>query len=262
MRIFKKVLTCAALVMAFGSTAQASMINVGGVTWDPDAVAGGDSDFTAKFEFSQFFTSGANQIQNVDNAAPNAANAINPATVGFGDVLQGFGEIFKLNGVSYNTSTLLGGGFCPSCELTFTFGGFVINGPTTFTNGWLKIYVDDTPDLNVSSPTTGAEAADGNLFLELTGIANQFASFGGFASGSFANYFAVTGGLAASNFDTNTQAFASDLLQSASASFFDSLVATATGQIKGNSIPEPSSIFLLSLALLALAFVRRHPANK
>lgn len=257
MKTFKKVLTALALVATFSGAAQASMINVGGVSWDPDAVSLSDSDFTARYEFNQFFTSAADQAPNVVNGAGDHSKAINPLTVGNGDVLQGAGEIFKFNGVNYgDTNSTTGGAFCVNCELTFVFGGFAIDG-AGFTNGWLRLYVDDTPDFSVSN-SPAANAADGNLFLELTAVETDFRNATGFASGSLHSYFAVTGGLAASNFDTNTKKLLSDLLSSASAQFSNqNFLATSTGQIAGNTIPEPSTIFLLGLAMLGLAFTRR-----
>ena len=263
MKIVKKLLSGLLLVSAFGGAAHASIINIGGVSWNPDAVSITDSDFTARYEFNQFFTSNANQVTGAINAAPNYANAVNPATVGFGNVLQGIGEITKFNGINYgDTASTTGGAFCASCELTFVFGGFTIAGPGTFSNGWLRLYVDNTPDFNVSvSPA--ANAADGNLFLELTAIANEFSNAASFQSGFLTSYFAVTGGIAAGNFDTNTQQFMADLLSSASSQFSNqNFIATSTGQISGNSIPEPSSVFLLSLAMLALAFTRRQSKSK
>lgn len=263
MKTFAKLLSSVALLAAFGSTAQASIINIGGVTWDPDAVSISDSDFTARYEFNQFFTANADQVANIANAQPNYANAKNPGLVAPGDGLQGVGEAFKFNGVNYgDTSSTTGGGFCASCELTFVFGGFTVSGPGTFSNGWLRLYVDDTPDFNVSVSPAG-NAADGNLFLELTAVANEFSNATSFQSGFLTSYFAVTGGIAASNFNTNTQPFMADLLSSASSQFSNAnFIATSTGQISGNSIPEPSTVFLLSLAMLGLAVTRRQSKSK
>lgn len=263
MKIFKQLLALAPIVLALGSSAHASMINVGGVVWDPDAVNISDSDFTARYNFNQFFTTAANQVANVDNATPDYTKAINPLTVVGGNVLQGVGEINKFNGVDYgNTSSTVGGAFCPSCELTFVFGGFAITGPNTLSNGWLRIYVDDTPDFNISTDPA-AKAADGDLFLSLEAVSNQFLSASGFQSGFLTNYFKVVGGLAASNFDTDSMQFASDLLSSAAAQFTNpNFIATSSGQISGNTIPEPSSIFLLGVALLGLAYARRKPMSR
>jgi hypothetical protein len=260
MKALKKTILGAAVALAMAGQAHAIPINVGGVVWDPDAVSLTDSDFTARFEFNQWFTSAANQVPDVDGAAANYANAINPGTVGLGDTLQGVGEIFKLNGVNYgNTASLTGGAFCPSCELTFTFGGFSINGVNTLSNGWLRIYVDDTPDWDVTQ-TSAAGASDGTLFLELRAGANTFNSNGGFSSGSLFSYFDAVDGIALSNFDTNT-VFGFDFLSSASASFFQNVIATSTGQINGNSIPEPGSLALAGLGLLGLGALRRRKAT-
>jgi hypothetical protein len=260
-KLIKKMLLATAIAAATATSAQASTITIGGVTWDPDAVSQSDSDFTARYEFNQYFSTAANAVANAVNAAPNYANAINPTTVSLTDVLQGAGEITKFNGVNYgDTASTVGGAFCASCELTFTFGGFAINGPSTFTNGWLRIYVDSTPDFNIST-SPAANAADGTLFLELTARSNDFFSSGGFASGSLFTYFDVTGGIAKNNFDTNTQNFATDLLSTASAQFNNrppfQFIATSTGVITGDSIPEPATVFLMGAALLGLAFARR-----
>src|SRR5688572_3213647 len=109
MKMFKKVLTGLALTAAFAGAAQASVINVG-VTWNPDAVSLTDSDFTARYEFNQFFTSGADQTANVVNASGDYSKAINPLTVGLGDVLQGAGEVTKFNGVNYGDTASMTGG--------------------------------------------------------------------------------------------------------------------------------------------------------
>ena len=260
MKLFKKVLSGLTLLAAFGGAAHASIIDVGGVTWDPDAVGISDGDFTARYKFNEFFTTAANAVSSAPNALPNYGLAINPATVGPGDVLQGVGEITSFNGVDYgNTASAIGGAFCASCELTFVFGGFAIAGPSSFANGWLNIYVDDTPDFNINTSAAG-DAADGTLFLQLVARSTEFATFGGFLSGSFTGYFDVVGGIAASNFDTNTKTLATDLLQSASAQFTNPppfhFIATSTGQIAGNTIPEPSTVFLMSLAMLGFAFAR------
>lgn len=263
MKMFKKVLTGLVLATAFAGAAQASVINIGGVTWNPDAVSLTDSDFTARYEFNQFFTSAANQTANVVNGAGDYSKAINPLTVGIGDVLQGAGEITKFNGVNYgDTASTVGGAFCISCELTFTFGGFAITELGKFSNGWLRLYVDDAPDFNVSN-SPAANAADGTLFLELTALSNEFSNATSFASGYLNSYFAVTGGIAASNFDTDSQTFLADLFSSASAQFSNlNFLATSSGQIAGNTIPEPSTIFLLGLAMLGLAFTRRKSSQQ
>lgn len=279
MKLFKKALTVVAMAGVFGGVAQASMINVGGVVWDPDSVQTGTTlpDFNAQVTFNQFFTTAGNAVSSTTNAAPNYANAISPVNVPLGSVLQGAGEVFSMNGNVLNPTSVTGGdatSFCPGCELTFVFGGYLTQAGNTLSNGWLNLYVDHTPDFNAASrnPGAGANAADGTLWLSLNVSSNSFSNQNDYLSGTLVQYFDVIGGLAKNNFDTNglpvplINAF-SDLLSSAAATFQPtpgviSSIGTGAGTIVGNSIPEPSTIFLFGLALLGLGLARRQPKSK
>ena len=244
MKLFKKVLAGVAVAAALATSAQASYINIGGVQWDPDSAY----DFTALFDFNQWFTAGE---------------------------LNGVGEIYKLNNA--NASTVGFGGvlpFLPSGgELTMRFGGFNTTS-TGFTNGWLEVYYDTNDNFDVAgTPTNVTNATDGDLFFKLVATANSFSSTAGagepfYQSGTLNvnwNIDQAAGGLAWTNFDTNGQALGTDMFSSARSTFdFASSPVSelGNGSIKGNSIPEPESLALVGLGLLGLAASRRRKSAK
>ncbi|WP_394782021.1 PEP-CTERM sorting domain-containing protein [Undibacterium sp.] len=254
MNFLKKAFFGAAAALTLAGSAIAGPVNVGGVMWDPDSLV-------------DFKGTSATIIQNI--AADGS--------------LSGFGVITTLN----NTGV---GVFCPGCELTFQFGGYTpvsAQGiPTTgdpagtainYTGGWLKIYVDHTPDADPADPTTltAANAADGVLWLDLAGHltngvsligTNNFNTDNAALAGS--GKFDVVGGLAALNFSTHTQPDGADLTFTSTFTDFPVVVGgvpvTSTGAatFKGNSIPEPGSMALVGLGLLAAGAMRRRQASK
>lgn len=270
MSIFRKALLLGALVTGI-TAAQATPINIGGVVWDPDSPsAGADKDFTARYNFNQWFV-----------------GFKDPSAVTVGDELTGTGEFTSWNGnTSYDGNSATGGGigsFCPGCELTFTFGGLLVNssGGFDFTSAYLRIYVGTGSDINYvnsANPLNISGASDGQLFLDLKVVDVLFTALGGngYVNGVTTLSLEAVGGLAKSAFDTNsvkslTLPLGFDLGATASAQFEQTdidgnsntleWVATSTGTVKGNSIPEPTSVALAGLALLGIAGKARRRQN-
>lgn len=242
MKMFKKLLAGVALAAATATAAQASNINIGGVIWNPDAPL----DFSGtSATLSQF---------------------INPIT----GELSGFGVVTTINGTGVGT-------FCPGCELTVQYGGYTpiggaaVPGPAGggsqifYEGGFVKVFVDHTPDADPTDPLllNAGNTTDGALWLDMVGHAVNGVTLTGF------NFFPsfllgkglwdVVGGLAKGNLDTNTKEDGSDLSFTNSFTSFPTdspLFSTGTGNFKGNSVPEPGSLLLLSLGLLAIASAR------
>jgi hypothetical protein len=247
-----KTILASAVVTVASFSSSAALINVGGVIWDPDFV----DDFV-----------GVASLIHQDADADRT--------------ISGYGVVGNLNGLNE-------AGFCPGCELEFVFGGFEIStvdgGPNPivspvggvsdqwfeYTNGWVKYYVDNTPegitDVNLLNPSNTGDGGGANLlWLELEGAVFEGTetTFHGGPVGSLATGAGdlnVVGGAAASNLDTNSILLDSGEYADLSfGSVFTVLTdngdgtssSTGTATFRGSSIPEPTSLAIFGLALLA-----------
>jgi hypothetical protein len=250
MNMIKKITASMVIVVASFSTS-ASLINVGGVVWDPDHA--GDFGGTAGLIYQDV-----------------AANRD----------ISGYGTVSFLNGLDVL-------GFCPGCELEFEFGGYTLStndggldplndpngGLTTFfeyTGGWVKYYVDNTPEgltdvTQLTAANTGSGGGANLLWLSLegavgAGVDTTFIGGPLFNAAAGAGDFDVVGGAAASNFDTNSVLLTSgEYADITFVSSFSKLTAngdgtsfsTGSANFSGESIPEPTSLAVFGLALLA-----------
>jgi len=279
MKTIAKLVGAGAL-MAMSGLANAA--SVGGVTWDENA----PDDFAAQFNFTQWYTSGANAIDNSLNLAPNISAALQvPSQLAVGSVLTGVGEVYSINSNQTDTNFPTGGlanDFFPGGELTFVLGGLVVDtlapvltplGTTyipTFSlnNSFINIYAENSVTAatnfltNPNSQGGVNNASQGNLWLSLSFQSLQI--LGTANSATLNAGLAITGGLAAGYFEPGQVlawnfAFA-DATQSGSA-FFDwngTISRQGNGQFESRtSVPEPSALALLGIGMLGFGVRRR-----
>ncbi|MCV2886015.1 PEP-CTERM sorting domain-containing protein [Aestuariibacter sp. AA17] len=256
-----KTLFAATLLSLGASVAEASTINVGGVTWDPEYVrtpnmfTPGEADLVQKISFNQWF------VDSADAGTINAGNAIDPAAVDAGDELQAVGFMNYFNGLTDPEAGSTG--FCVGCELTFKFSGLLADGFGGFDiavgGAFVEFFVETGADINQQFSGTGTS------WLKLAVDEVTFAASSGTSSyvgGNLQLALSAVGGPAASNMDTNTiQNSAggfSDIFYNADAIFKNgSFFAAGSGDLAGDSIPEPGTLAVMGLGLMGLAGLRR-----
>lgn len=233
------------------------------------------------------------QAATVDGITFNTGAVFKIATVfedrvtATGDTLSGIGEITTIFASNASTHTWDSGN--NGRELTYTFGGFVLEkvvpgfgggAQLYFSGGFAKFYSDLAQDFTA---TSGSKATDltsaslGDLWLTVD-AATQFScvvadgcfsgggtgitlistvdssSLGAVSSGSGNAFFNVTGGSAASFFDLNALAGGTDLKANFS---FDTVLATDY-DLSGSAdirtfaapIPEPASLALIGIGMM------------
>lgn len=269
MNTFKKGFLAGAAALVMAMSAQASNITIGGVTWDPDSLF--DADIKTDLH--------------------------EKSIVNVGDTLEGIGQVSKLNAVNSFCATceltFEFGGFALTSAVFNVISGQT---DLSFSGGWVNFYVQDTGAGDFSSYGFGLDkssAVDGNLWLSLVAHKNTASILGGplgslfgsaemFGTGSDDgegsglmdvindDMIALDGsllkGLANSNFDTNSKAdhiggladfnFSSSF-QPLGFTTPDGYTLSGTAELKGDSIPEPSTIALFGLALLGFAGARK-----
>ena len=86
MKLVKKVLAGVAVAAAMASSANASNITVGGITWDPDFMDVSEQDFGLAFNYTQWFSTTSSTGGAI--GATSFSTAITLGTV-IGDIANG-----------------------------------------------------------------------------------------------------------------------------------------------------------------------------
>ena len=248
----------AGILLGTSSMASAATLNAGGIEWDTIDI-GGVQGTAGTIQFQQWFSDGSYGVgsdgQEIITETSNDALAL-----GAGGFLTGIGKIESLS----DGRNPIRPTFClngpDACELTLEFGGLLAVGTNEFdfSNAWLNIYYDDTPDFDYAISSTSyqrfAQAQDGDLWASF-----EFSSFvfdgNGFESGDSEIYLNIVGGTpdVVDIFDSGTLR---DIFLTSSAQFNNDVYTNgSTGEF--TTVSTPATLGLFGLALFGLGVASR-----
>lgn len=263
---FTKVIkgTVAALALATSYNASADTVSAGGIEWDTFTQDGAQA-MSAAFTFQQWFTN-----DYTSGGVIGSASANNPVAPQVGAELVGVGLFNEFSvGRSLGTPDFCETGTSSSCELTFAFGGLIATSPTTFdySNAWLNVYFDDTPDFPTSasgSPlwTEAGDAQNGSLWASFSWDDFVFVA-GNLNGGVISAALSVTGSDLPGVVDALDYGQGQpDFTMLSSALFFPGNVRSTGGTGNMQSVSAPSTVALFGLSLIALGAASRRKKAK
>jgi len=248
----------AGILLGTSSMASAATLNAGGVEWDTIDI-GGVPGTAGTIQFQQWFSDGSYGVGS-DGQATITETSNDALALGAGGFLSGVGKIETLSDGRnpFAPSFCVGGS--NACELTVAFGGLLAVGTNEFdfSNAWLNIYFDDTPDFGFAVSSTSyedfAEAQDGDLWASFEFSAFNFDG-NGFESGDVEAYINIVGGNpdVVDIFDSGTLR---DIFLTSSAQFNQDVYTNgSTGEF--TTVSTPATLGLFGLALFGLGVASR-----